>query len=119
MKGMSFGNEDNKKEVRRENKQVRRIKRLRKLEDKGKTDSKRYSKLKEKVYTPFKAIDRSKARRNDPDDGVVSASEASGGMFMKSPMKGKLKPCQKSAARAKFDVYPSAYANIWASKHKC
>ena len=52
MKGMSFGNED-KKEVRRENKQVRRLKRLRKLEVKGKTDSKRYSKLKDKVYNPF------------------------------------------------------------------
>ena len=38
---------------------------------------------------------------------------------MKSPMKGKLKPCQKAAARKKFDVYPSAYANMWASKHKC
>ena len=52
MKGMSFGNED-KKEVRRENKQVRRLERLRKLEGKGKTDSKRYSKLKDKVYNPF------------------------------------------------------------------
>ena len=38
---------------------------------------------------------------------------------MNSPMKGKLKPCQKAAARKKFDVYPSAYANMWASKHKC
>ena len=38
---------------------------------------------------------------------------------MKSPMKGKLKPCQKAAARKKFDVYPSAYANMWASNHKC
>ena len=38
---------------------------------------------------------------------------------MKSPMKGKLKPCQKAAARRKFDVYPSAYANMWASNHKC
>ena len=36
-----------------------------------------------------------------------------------SPMKGKLKPCQKAAARRKFDVYPSAYANMWASKYKC
>ena len=36
-----------------------------------------------------------------------------------SPMKGKLKPCQKAAARRKFDVYPSAYANMWASNHKC
>ena len=36
-----------------------------------------------------------------------------------SPLKGKLKPCQKAAARKKFDVYPSAYANMWASNHKC
>lgn len=38
---------------------------------------------------------------------------------MKSPMKGKLKPCQKAAAKRKFKVYPSAYANMWASNHKC
>ena len=36
-----------------------------------------------------------------------------------SPATGKLKPCQKAAARKKFDVYPSAYANMWASNHKC
>jgi len=36
-----------------------------------------------------------------------------------SPIKGKLKPCQKAAAKKKFDVYPSAYANMWASSHKC
>ena len=36
-----------------------------------------------------------------------------------SPMKGKLKPCQKAAAKKKFKVYPSAYANMWASNHKC
>ena len=34
-------------------------------------------------------------------------------------LKGKLKPCQRAAARKKFDVYPSAYANMWASNHKC
>ena len=37
----------------------------------------------------------------------------------KSPITKKLKPCQKAAARAKFDVYPSAYANMWAAQHKC
>lgn len=37
----------------------------------------------------------------------------------KSPASKKLKPCQKAAARRKFDVYPSAYANMWASNHKC
>ena len=36
-----------------------------------------------------------------------------------SPMKGKLKPCQKAAAKRKFKVYPSAYANMWASNYKC
>lgn len=36
-----------------------------------------------------------------------------------SPMKKTLKPCQKAAAKRKFDVYPSAYANMWASQHKC
>lgn len=36
-----------------------------------------------------------------------------------SPAKGKLKPCQKTAAKKKFKVYPSAYANMWASNHKC
>tara|TARA_R100000353_G_scaffold87885_1_gene65235 strand:+ start:294 stop:665 length:372 start_codon:yes stop_codon:yes gene_type:complete len=40
-------------------------------------------------------------------------------MVEASPAKGKLKPCQKAAARKKFDVYPSAYANMWASQHKC
>ena len=37
-----------------------------------------------------------------------------------SPVKfGKLKSCQKAAAKKKFKVYPSAYANMWASNHKC
>lgn len=40
-------------------------------------------------------------------------------MKKESPMKGKLKPCQKAAAKKKFKVYPSAYANMWASNHKC
>jgi len=54
----------------------------RQQDGKGKTD-------KERSATP--KLDRSKAKRNDPDDGVVSASEASGGMFMKkSPMKKDL-----------------------------
>ena len=38
---------------------------------------------------------------------------------MKSPIKAELKPCQKAAAKKKFKVYPSAYANMWASNHKC
>ena len=38
---------------------------------------------------------------------------------IESPVKDALKPCQKAAAKKKFDVYPSAYANMWASNHKC
>ena len=35
-----------------------------------------------------------------------------------SPVLKKLSSSCKAAARAKFDVYPSAYANIWASKQQ-
>ena len=35
-----------------------------------------------------------------------------------SPVLKKLSASCKSAARAKFDVYPSAYANMWASKQQ-
>jgi len=37
-------------------------------------------------------------------------------LSMKSPMLLKLSASCKAAARKKFDVYPSAYANMWASK---
>jgi hypothetical protein len=50
---MMFNMDDNRKEVRRENKQVRKLKKLRSLESKGKTGTNRYTKLKEKVYNPF------------------------------------------------------------------
>ena len=38
------------------------------------------------------------------------------GMIKKSPTLLKLSASCKAAARKKFDVYPSAYANMWASK---
>ena len=53
MGSMMSNMDDNRKEVRRENKQVRKLKKLRSLESKGKTGTNRYSKLKEKVYNPF------------------------------------------------------------------
>ena len=40
-------------EVKREDKQVKRKKKLDKLSSKGKTETSRYKKLKEKVYNPF------------------------------------------------------------------
>ena len=36
----------------------------------------------------------------------------------KSPAMRKLSASCKAAARKKFDVYPSAYANMWASKQQ-
>ena len=36
--------------------------------------------------------------------------------MVKSPMLLKLSAGCKAAARKKFKVYPSAYANMWASK---
>ena len=44
---------DNRKEVKRENKQVRKLKKLRGLESKSKTSTNKYKKLKQKVYNPF------------------------------------------------------------------
>ena len=44
-------------------------------------------------------------------------------ILKQSPMLKKLSAGCKAAARRKFDVYPSAYANMWASaqgrKGKC
>jgi hypothetical protein len=53
---------DNRKEVKRENKQVRKLKKLKKLNFKGKTDTSRYKKLKQQVYNPF--IDDRKDMKN-------------------------------------------------------
>ena len=39
-----------------------------------------------------------------------------GKLIKKSPMLLKLSAGCKAAARKKFKVYPSAYANMWASK---
>jgi hypothetical protein len=39
-------------------------------------------------------------------------------MTDESPMKRKLTASCKAAARRKFKVYPSAYANMWASKQQ-
>ena len=46
----------------------------------------------------------------------ASQAERIGGLIKKSPALLKLSASCKSAARRKFKVYPSAYANIWASK---
>ena len=46
----------------------------------------------------------------------ASQAERLGGLIKKSPRLLKLSASCKAAARKKFKVYPSAYANMWASK---
>tara|TARA_R100001463_G_scaffold95101_1_gene149719 strand:+ start:83 stop:298 length:216 start_codon:yes stop_codon:yes gene_type:complete len=46
----------------------------------------------------------------------ASMAEQSPAKLKKSPALAKLSASCKAAARRKFKVYPSAYANMWASK---
>ena len=68
-------------EKKREDKQVKRLKKVRNMESKGKTESNRYKKLKEKVYNPFpeKSPSRSKAIKQFKEDynrvGKVESGE--------------------------------------------
>jgi len=61
---------------------------------------------------------------SDEQRKAVHASKADGGkgapskMKSPSPLYAKLTAKCKAAARRKFDVYPSAYANMWASKQQ-
>ena len=41
------------KEAKREDKQIKKLEKVRKMESKGKTETDRYKKLKDEVYTPF------------------------------------------------------------------
>ena len=61
--------------------------------------------------------------KSDAQRKAVHAGKADGGagnpnkMLKKtSPTLAKLSASCKAAARRKFKVYPSAYANMWASK---
>lgn len=60
---------------------------------------------------------------SDKQRMAVHASKADGGKGnpnkkLGSPALRKLSASCKAAARKKFKVYPSAYANIWASKQQ-
>ena len=46
------------------------------------------------------------------------AYKMKGCSLSKSPMKRKLTASCKAAAKRKFKVYPSAYANMWASRQQ-
>ena len=60
---------------------------------------------------------------SDAQRKAVHASKADGGAgnpnkMKQSPTLKKLSAGCKAAARRKFKVYPSAYANMWASKQQ-
>ncbi len=56
-------------------------------------------------------------QKNNPFDTCCCGKRKST-MKMKTPMKRTLSAGCKAAAKRKFDVYPSAYANMWASKQQ-
>lgn len=68
-------------------------------------------------------LEKHKRQRNQPVDPNPKILE---NKFKKnpsefsaeSPLYAKLTAKCKAAARRKFDVYPSAYANMWASKQQ-
>ena len=64
-----------------------------------------------------------KATMADGGKGNPNKMKASALKMKTSPALAKLSSSCKAAAKRKFDVYPSAYANMWASgqqsKGKC
>ena len=76
----------------------------------------------EKVLKEFKegslkssSGDKIKSRKQAIAIGLSEADRMSAGGKVK-PKNPELWSSVKSAAKSKFDVYPSAYANAWASK---
>jgi hypothetical protein len=61
--------------------------------------------------------DKVKAKKK-LDDELYAGFDNPITMKSKSPAVKKLSASCKAAARAKFDVYPSAYANMWAAKRQ-
>jgi len=68
---------------------------------------------------PTKLKDLNKDGEITKADHLVKLGKLNADGSKTSSYKKTLKPCQKTAAKRKFDVYPSAYANMWASGHKC
>lgn len=61
--------------------------------------------------------DKVKAKKKAEDE-LYAGFDNPIAMKSKSPAMKKLSASCKAAARAKFDTYPSAYANMWASQQQ-
>ncbi len=59
-----------------------------------------------------------RAAGGKPNPKVFGESKEKSPASMGSALYAKLSAGCKAAARRKFDVYPSAYANMWASKQQ-
>ena len=69
-----------------------------------------------KAYDKLSDIDKKGFDKAARKAGLPTKNVASGLKIKTSPALAKLSSSCKAAARRKFDVYPSAYANMWASK---
>jgi len=90
------------------------------IKDMGKAVGKATSAF--KMKTPFYLTEKQE-KIDANKDGKITGEDfkllrSSSKMKHSSPVKKKLSASCKAAARRKFDVYPSAYANIWASRQQ-
>ena len=69
-----------------------------------------------KAYNKLSDVDKKGFDKAAKKAGLPTKNVASGLKMKTSPALAKLSSSCKAAARRKFDVYPSAYANMWASK---
>ena len=66
------------------------------------------------ISSKLKKASKAHAGQAKQIDGVISAMPMK--KIKKSPALKKLSASCKAAAKRKFKVYPSAYANMWAAK---
>jgi len=73
------------------------------------------------TFPQFSVQDYSRLKKDKKGFYVTKLKEGENndsGINMGSALYAKLSAGCKAAARKKFDVYPSAYANMWASKQQ-
>ena len=69
-----------------------------------------------KAYEKLSPEDKKGFNKAAKKAGLPTKNVASALKLKKSPALAKLSASCKAAAKRKFKVYPSAYANMWASK---
>ena len=74
------------------------------------------TKLKMKSASVYAVGHKKGGIKTNIDGTVKRKSKASALKLKKSPALAKLSASCKAAAKRKFKVYPSAYANMWAAK---